>query len=138
MQILKKIAAHAVAVMPVLIKGMEKHGYCYFMWETANAVGAQCANCHTIVWQSPLNNKILSEEKPANVPDSGKQYADYYQQNIDRFLTSQPVCPECGSNHYDLLVNNVNFPRYADGTLFDEQQDLALDEHPSAPIWWLG
>ena len=137
MQSLKNIAAHAVAVMPVLIKGMENHGFCYFMWETANAVGAQCANCHTIVWQSPLTNKILSEQKPANLPDSGKQYTDYYQQMIRRFLALQPTCPECGSNHYDLFVNNVNFPRYADGTLFDDQQDLALDEHPDAPIWWL-
>jgi hypothetical protein len=134
---LRKITANAVGVIPAYVSGNEKHGFCYFMWETANAVGAQCANCHTIVWQNPFNNEILSEDTPSGVPDSGKQYVEYYLQKVRRFLTSQPKCPECGSNHFDLFVNNVNFPRYSDGTTFDEDQDLTLEEHPNAQIWWL-
>ena len=136
MKNLKKISANAVEIMPALVKGMEKHGYCYFMWETVNAVGAQCANCHTIVWQDPRKNTILTEQKPADVPDYGDKYTAYYQQNIQRFLKSQPNCPECGSNNYDLFINNVNFPRFADGTVFDEEQDVTLEEHPDIMIWW--
>lgn len=136
MKNLKKISANAVEVMPALVKGMEKHGYCYFMWETANAVGAQCAKCNAIVWQNPRKNTILTEQKPADVPDYGDKYTAYYLQNIRRFLKSQPNCPECGSNNYDLFINNVNFPRFDDGTVFDEEQDVTLEEHPEALIWW--
>jgi hypothetical protein len=136
MNSLKKISANAVGVIPAYVKGMQKHGFCYFMWETANAVGAQCAKCHAIVWQDPRKNKILNEAKPADVPEYGNKYTVYYQQKIRRFLADQPNCPECGSNEYDRFINNVNFPRYADGTVFTEDQDVALEEHSEAMIWW--
>lgn len=137
MTTLKTISADTVGVMPAFINGQEKHGLCYFLWEDVYAVGAQCANCHNIVWQNPLNNPILNETKPADIADSGPKYTEYYQQNIQRFLQSQPNCPVCGERHFDLFINNVNFPRFADGTKFDEEQEVTLNEQPKALIWWL-
>ncbi|KKO47272.1 hypothetical protein WG68_01095 [Arsukibacterium ikkense] len=134
---LKKINANTVGVIPAYVKGMKNHGLCYFLWETANAVGAQCSKCNAIVWQNPRENSILNEPKPAHVPESGANYTAYYKQKITRYLNSQPNCPECGSDHFDLFVNNVNFPRFEDGTEFDESQEAELEERNNELIWWL-
>ena len=134
---LKQISADTVGVIPAYIKGQEEHGLCYFLWEHVYAVGAQCATCHTIIWQNPLTNPVLSETKPTHIADSGPQYTAYYKDTIQRFLKSQPHCPKCGESHFDVFVNNVNFPRFADGTVLDEEQEVILDEQPKAQIWWL-
>lgn len=137
MTTLKKISADSVGVIPAYVRGQEEHGLSYFLWEDVYAVGAQCANCHTIIWQNPLTNPILAATKPAHIADSGPQYTAYYQQNIQRFLKSQPSCPQCGENHFDFFVNNVNFPRFADGAVLDEDTEVTIDEQPKAQIWWL-
>ena len=74
--------ANEVGIQPAYIKGKEKHGLCYFTWHDSDAVGGQCAECHTIVWVDPRLNAILTEQKPDEVPTSGEGSSKYYENMI--------------------------------------------------------
>ncbi|MCW8128707.1 hypothetical protein [Microbulbifer halophilus] len=130
-----------IGIQPSYIKGMENSGLCYFIWDDdCDVVGGQCSHCNTIIWTSPRSNPILSERKPSNVPDSGKGYRKYYEDNLQRFLDSLPNCPECGKTDHDLFINNTSFPRLKDGTSPDYSQiniELENRDPNSVKVWWL-
>lgn len=133
--------ANELGIQPAKIKGMEQHGLCFFIWsDDANVVGAQCSCCNTIVWLNPRENAVLSEVRPNSVRSSGEQYRRYYQDNLNRFLLSIPPCPSCGETKYDRFINNVLFPRFPDGTGFDDsKKDIELiNVAPNTvQVWWL-
>lgn len=131
-----------VGVFPSYIKNLEKHGLCFFVdnHHNGNAVGAQCKYCHTIIWVNARLDPILSERQPDNIPDSGEAYRNYYKDNLKRFLNSMPTCPVCGKQDHDLFINNVEFPRFADGTEFyeiDEDANEIPADSNEIKIWWL-
>ena len=137
--IVKRLASE-VEVQPAYVKNMERHGLCFFTWHSSNSVGAQCSNCNTILWLNSLTNKILNEEHPSDVPNSGDKYKNYYKNKINRFLRSLPDCPECGRNSYDRFITNTSYPRYADGAEFDDIYDNVSLKNVDAKIvsvWWL-
>lgn len=133
-----KIKASNVGVRAVLVKGMENHGLCYFVdAHQSNAVGGQCSHCHTIVWVDARIYPILSENISSLF---GENYRKEYLANLNSFLKNLPSCPVCSLNLYDKFVNNVNYPRYADGTEFNVARDgheNFLDERVvDEDIWW--
>lgn len=115
---INKISAEELNIEPGYVKGLEKNGLLYFLWDENPCVGAQCSNCNTILWTNSRKNFILNEEKPSNIPDSGPAYRNYYQKKLARFLSSLPSCPECNLGHYDKFINNVEFPRFPNGAEF--------------------
>lgn len=134
------LSAKEVGVEPHLIKGYEKHGKVYFLWHDSGAVGAQCSSCHTIVWTDGRLNKILTQTKPSDIPPSGNKYRQYHLAKISNFLNSLPNCPKCHANRYDLFINNVNYPRFADGTPFPADnsnvEPIKLDP-TETNVWWV-
>lgn len=116
MTTISQIKAVDVGVEPALIKDYETHGLVFFTWADSPVVGAQCGNCHTILWTNPLANQVLSEPKPDTVPDHGPGYRSYYEDNLKKFLKSLPPCPKCRNDNYDRFVNNVLWCRFSDGT----------------------
>lgn len=136
--VIKRLASE-VSVQPAYIKGMEQKGLCFFTWADSNTVGGQCAQCHTVIWTSARENSILNEEKPDYVPDSGKGYRKYYDENLERFLHSLPACPVCTSRNYNKFINNVSYPRFLDGTFFDDEDpslETVSQNSESIDIWW--
>ena len=134
----RKVQASEFGVEPAYVKGMERHGLCYFIWHDCVLIGAQCAHCHTVVWVNSRINKILSEKRPDDVSVSGPDYTKYYYDNNRRFLASLPPCPECGSENFDRFINNVEFPRLADGTPFPKGErglDVVYIDNTQIPIW---
>lgn len=133
--------ADELGIQPAKIKGMEQHGLCYFIWNNdTNVAGGQCSCCNTIVWVNSRENPVLSEIRPSSVPSSGVEYRKYYQNNLNRFLLSLPPCPSCGETKYDRFINNVTFPRLADGTDFDDSREdieLVNSAPNSVKVWWL-
>jgi hypothetical protein len=109
-------SAYELDIQPVKIKGMEKHGLNFFLCHDSCSVGAQCKHCHTIVWVNGRLNFILSENLPANIPSSGEEYRKYYMDKLNRFLLSVPPCPCCGKSDYNKFINNVEYPRFVDGS----------------------
>ncbi len=138
---LQQRAASEVRIEPAYIKGLEKHGLVYFMdGHSSDAVGAQCKHCHTVIWVNARLDPILNKKHPDNIPDSGEAYRRYYKDKLKRFLNSMPVCPVCGNQKYDRFINNVEFPRFADGTEFyeiDEDADEIPVNADNVKIWWL-
>ena len=110
--------ASSIGVEPALIRGQEKSGMTYFTWADSPVAGAQCQVCSAVVWVDQRRDPILNEARPAAVPESGPGYTTYYEQKLRRFLAALPACPKCGSMHFDRFINNVNFPRLADGSAF--------------------
>jgi hypothetical protein len=111
-------AAGDVGIEPVCIAGSEAHGLVYFLGEENPHVGAQCADCHTVVWVVARNNPVLMSTRPSGVPESGSGYTAWYKTKLCEFLGSLPPCPVCGATGYDRFINNVQFPRFSDGTEF--------------------
>lgn len=137
---LTKRNASDVGVQPAYVKGLEKHGICYFTWPENNAVGGQCESCHTIVWVDPRLDPILNETKPSSVPDSGPDYRNYFIQKIARFLSSLPKCPNCSSPIHDKFINNTSYPRFPDGSVFDNKDgaiELRNVDSEEIKVWWL-
>ncbi len=135
-----KKKASEVGVIPAYISGMEQHGLCFFTWAESLAVGGQCSFCNTIVWTNSRTNAVLGEPRPERVSPSGQDYQKYYVEKVQRFLDSLPACPSCGHAKFDLLINNVHFPRLEDGTpLPKNMTDISLKEADmeSARVWWL-
>lgn len=116
--VIEKVVAKVLEVVPALIRGYEADGLVFFTEDDAPVVGAQCANCHTILWSNARTNSIFNEERPSGVPEFGDGYREYYFQTISRFLESMPNCPTCGGRRFDRFINNVNFPRFANGKEF--------------------
>ena len=136
---MKQVSAKDLEIESSLIKGKEKHGLSYFLWHDSSSVGGQCSNCHTVVWVNSRADKVLSEVKPPHIADSGEEYRNYYQTRIQRFLSSLPACPVCNSITYDRFINNVNFPRFSDGTectLKGDEQMISPEE--KVMVWYAG
>lgn len=72
MRSLHQVAASEIAVIPYYLKGYQQHGLQYGIneYERAEPLGAQCTNCHTILWITGRNDPILNEDD-SNIPDSG-------------------------------------------------------------------
>jgi len=131
--------ADELGIQPAKVKGMEQHGLCFFTWHDSEVAGGQCSCCNTIVWVSPRENPVLSEVRPSSVPSSGDEYRKYFQEKLNRFLLALPPCPSCGETKYDRFINNVSFPRFADGTDFDDsREDIEMiNAAPnSVEVWW--
>ncbi len=136
----QKKPASEFGIQPAYVGSKEKHGLCFFTWHDSVAVGAQCSHCNTIVWLDPRFDVVLNERKPVKIPASGEDYRSYYEDKINRFLKSLPDCPSCGHNLYNRFVNNTSYPRYADGTDFDDNNggiSLRNEDPGSVQIWWL-
>lgn len=139
MRNIEKKLASEVGVQPAYIETMEHHGLCYFVWPESGVVGAQCACCHTIIWTDAMKDPVLGEVKPADIPSCGIEYKKYYDEKIIRFLGSIGVCPVCGNKKFDQYVNNVSFPRYADGTVFDDSStdlEIIYEMPENIELWW--
>lgn len=117
---ISRVLAAKIGVEPALIRGREDEGLIYFTWADSPVVGAQCANCNAILWVDQRRNAILSETKPADVPESGSGYRRYVEGKICGFLASMPGCPHCGQHNFDRFVNNVNYPRFSSGVELGE------------------
>lgn len=115
---IRLVSASEIGVEPARIRGREPDGIVFFTWPDSPAVGAQCGNCHSIVWVDQRSNPILNEITPLTVPESGQEYREYQAAKIQRFLTSMPACPNCGSSNFDRFINNVNYPRFPNGKEF--------------------
>ncbi len=105
-------------------------------YERSEALGAQCRNCHTILWITRRSDPILFKE----IPNNRESYHDHNK----HFLQSLPACPHCHQQAYDLFINNVVIPRYQNGDdpLLDSEDD-GVNEEMSAqvkdiPMWWYG
>lgn len=122
---ISRIPAAKIGIEPALIRGHESQGLMYFTWADTPVIGAQCAICNTIVWVDPRKNTILSEPKPADIPESGPGYRAYAEEKNRRFLASMPSCPQCGQHHFDRFVNNVNYPRFPNGEELGEDVSSA-------------
>ncbi len=113
-------------------------------YERAEPLGAQCTNCHTILWITGRNDPILNEDD-SNIPDSGPIYREYYKNKLKRFLSSLPFCPNCHQQAYDLFVNNTTSSRFEDGSPAPKypEEYYGVDEEMSAKVkdkavWWYG
>ncbi|MFW2761338.1 hypothetical protein ACN6Q3_18315, partial [Acinetobacter baumannii] len=117
MRSLHQVAASEIAVIPYYLKGYQQHGLQYGIneYERAEPLGAQCTNCHTILWITGRNDPILNEDD-SNIPDSGPIYREYYKNKLKRFLSSLPLCPNCHQQAYDLFINNTTLTRFEDGS----------------------
>lgn len=146
MRSLHQVAASEIAVIPHYLKGYQQHGLQYGIneYERAEPLGAQCTNCHTILWITGRNDPILNEDD-SNIPDSGPIYREYYKNKLKRFLSSLPSCPNCHQQAYDLFVNNTTLTRFEDGSPAPKypEEYYGVDEEMSAPmkdkaVWWYG
>lgn len=79
-------------------------------YERAEPLGAQCGNCHTIIWITGRSDPILFMEAPNN--------QESYHDHNRRFLKSLPACPHCYRQAYDLFINNITLKRFEDGSPF--------------------
>lgn len=145
MRTLRQVAASQLNIGAWYQKGFEHKGILFIPpahYHSSEAMGGQCANCHTIVWITGRNDPILNEDA-ANIPDSGPLYREYYQNNIKRFLQSLPCCSNCHQQSYDLFINNIVTPRYQNGDDPSLDKDQGVNEEMSAkikdiPVWWYG
>lgn len=126
-------------------KGYEQKGILFTApnnYHPSEALGAQCANCNTIVWLNGRSDPILNENDK-NIPDSGPVYREYYQNKLKRFLKSLPACPHCHQQIYDLFISNLVIPRYQNGDDPSLDKDLGVNEQMSDKVkdirvWWYG
>lgn len=146
MRALYRVAASQIEVIPYYYKNYQKHGLQYESQRDSRAepLGAQCGNCHTIVWITGRSDPILNEDD-SKISDSGPVYREYIRNKLKRFLKSLPVCPHCHQQAYDLFVNNVTLTRFEDGSPYPKipEKYYGIDEEMSAKvkdkaIWWYG
>jgi ribosomal protein S27AE len=107
-----------IGIEPAKVVGQERHGLVFLLWAENPHVGAQCSRCHTVVWVNSRNSSVLSAEAPVSVPASGPGYRAFYESKLGSFLRSLPACPSCGSSSYNRFINNVELPRFSDGSEF--------------------
>jgi hypothetical protein len=133
-----KVSANQANVYPAMINGRSDLGYCYFVWADSGTVGAQCSNCQNIVWVDSRKNKILSELKPDDIPDSGTLYQEYYWGKISRFLSSINDCPDCRESDFDLFVNNTTYSRLKNGEKYNVkyEESLMFCDREKIKVWW--
>ncbi len=112
---LTRKSAKEVELEPASILGKEELGLIFIHGHFCEHVGAQCKNCHTIVWVNARTHPILNEPRPSQVPECGPGYTAYYRANLARFLKSLPACPNCEEATYDRFLNNIAVPRLASG-----------------------
>ncbi|MCG6036398.1 hypothetical protein [Acinetobacter oleivorans] len=145
MRSLHQVAASQLGIGVWYQKEYEHKGILFTppnQYHSSEAVGAQCANCHTILWIIGRNDPILNEDN-TSIPDSGPVYREYYQNKLKRFLKSLPPCPACHQQAYDLFINNLVIPRYQNGDDPLVDKDHGINEEMSAkvkdiPVWWYG
>ncbi|RLZ08823.1 hypothetical protein EAH57_07295 [Acinetobacter sp. 2JN-4] len=147
MRALHQVAASQLGIGVWYQKGYEQKGILFTPpneYERSEALGAQCANCHTIVWITGRSDPILNEELPDYAVHGGPVYREYIQDNLKRFLRSLPACPHCHQQAYNLFINNIVIPRYQNGDdpLLDSE-DYGVNEEMSAKVkdkavWWYG
>lgn len=144
MRALHQVAANEIAVIPYYLKGYQQHGLQYRIneYERAEPLGAQCANCHTIVWITGRSDPILNEKLPEYAVNGGPVYREYYQNKLKRFLRSLPACPHCHQQAYDLFITNITLKRFEDGSPFPNEFH-GIDEEMSSQVkdkavWWYG
>ncbi|MEB3792582.1 hypothetical protein [Acinetobacter sp. IK40] len=139
MRALHQVAASEIAVIPYYLEDCQQHGALYGInqYERAEPLGAQCGNCHTIVWITGRSDPILFKEAPNN-------QESYYERRM-RFLKSLPACPHCHEQAYDLFINNMTSTRFEDGSPYPKypEEDYAVDEEMTAQakdkaVWWYG
>lgn len=136
---LNEVSAYSVGIKVIWIIGRERSGVAFSVDESrSNAVGAQCGNCNTVVWTNVRDNSILGEVVPSDIPAFGMEYKKYYQEKIVRFLRSMPGCPNCGERIFDRFVNNVNAPRFSDGSTWAADGTIRTELAFDQLIWWLG
>lgn len=138
MTTLKLVNASEIGVKPLTIEGATDLGITYRTWHGSKGVGAQCANCNTILWTDARRNHILNEKVPIGIPSSGAEYRSYYLDNLSRFLKSLPPCPHCNSQNYDLFINNAVIPRLSSGWNYSKLNGQTLTPHPdhNMKVWW--
>ncbi|MDS7929708.1 hypothetical protein RMB13_09495 [Acinetobacter sp. V102_4] len=138
MRSLHQVAASEIAVVPYYLKGYHQHGLQYDSQRDSRAqpLGAQCANCHTILWITGRSDPILFKEV-----NNQESYDDQHK----RFLRSLPLCPNCHQQIYDLFVHNTTLTRFEDGSPYPKypEEYYGVDEEMSAPVkdkavWWYG
>ncbi len=112
---LKNRPAAEIGVEPCHIRHFEQEGLVYFLWADIPVAGAQCSQCHTILWTNQRTHPILGERTPARASSSDLQYSHYYKEKIERLLASMPRCPHCGNSRFDRFVNNTHYPRFSSG-----------------------
>lgn len=145
MRALHQVAASQLGVGVWYQKGFEQNGIAFTSPnedEIFETLGAQCANCHTIVWITGRSDPILNEDA-TDIPNSGPIYREYYRNKLKRFLQSLPSCPHCHQQAYDLFINNIIIPRYQNGDSYSLETDQGVNEEMSAKvkdiaIWWYG
>ncbi|ENV32980.1 hypothetical protein [Acinetobacter gerneri] len=146
MRALHQVAASQLGVGVWYQKGFEQNGIAFTSPnedEIFETLGAQCANCHTIVWITGRSDPILNEEVPQYAKHGGPAYRKYIKDNLKRFLRSLPSCPHCHQQAYDLFINNIVIPRYQNGESYSLETDQGVNEEMSAKvkdiaIWWYG
>lgn len=146
MRSLHQVAASQLGIGVWYQKGFEQNGIFFIRpnhYHPSEAIGAQCANCNTIVWITGRNDPILNEELPEYAVNGGPLYRNYIENNTKRFLKSLPSCPHCYQQAYDLFINSTIMPRYQNGDYYSLESDLGPNEEMSAkvkdiPVWWYG
>lgn len=137
---LYKIDASQIGVGAAREKGKEHKGLIFFSNAPDPAIGAQCSNCHTIVWTDARANPVLAEQRPKQIPASGPRYKQYRKDKDTRFLHALPACPKCNANSFDRIVSNVEFPRFEDGSELGRgasDSDLSSVNPETISVWWL-
>ncbi|GAA5584886.1 hypothetical protein Acal01_00017 [Acinetobacter calcoaceticus] len=139
MRTLHQVAANKIGVIPYYLNMYQQHGLQYDSQRDSSAepLGAQCANCHTIVWITGRSDPILFKEAPNN--------QESYDDQHKRFLRSLPACPNCHQQSYDLFVHNTTLTRFEDGNSYPKypEEYYGVDEEMSAKVkdkavWWYG
>lgn len=146
MRTLKQVPASQIGVNPLYINSYESHGILYNTTghHHAEPLGAQCSNCHTIVWITGRSDPILFETLPAEYKNGGEGYRIYIKDNLKRFLASLPACPCCHKQAYDLFINNVALIRFEDGSprpalgCWKGVNETMTEAVKDKLVWWYG
>jgi len=139
MRSLHQVAASQLGIGVWYQKEYEHKGILFTppnQYHSSEAVAAQCANCHTILWITGRSDPILFKE--VNNQES-------YDDQHERFLRSLPLCPNCHQQIYDLFIHNTTLTRFEDGSPYPKypEEYYGVDEEMSAPVkdkavWWYG
>ncbi|MEA1230519.1 hypothetical protein ODQ17_14185 [Acinetobacter sp. IRS14] len=146
MRSLHQVAASQLGIGVWYQKGFEQNGILFIRpnhYHPSEAMGAQCANCNTIVWITGRNDPILNEDLPEYAVNGGSLYRNYIENNTKRFLNSLPSCPACHQQAYDLFINNLVIPRYQNGDDPLVDKDHGINEEMTVKVkdkavWWYG
>ncbi len=130
MPFLQQIKASQLGITPCYVKNQTEQGILFYPpnhYHRSEAMGAQCANCQTIIWVTGRWHPVLYREIQLN---DGIEYRKEYQNRIKDFLTSLPKCPECQLNQYGLFIDNVTQPQLKKG--------IKKEQNKNSLVWWLG